>query len=154
MAYIPGSVRVGGFIAPSDSADTYATQDAIYGRDGMRSVADIAARNLITADRRRTGMIVYCQDINTYFRLLPSPWAYTNADWAELVVMGKPGPHYTHDQLTPATVWTIVHNLNCYPMVKVVDSAKTEVTTDVDHPDANTVVITVAAPFSGTAYLY
>jgi hypothetical protein len=154
MALIPGSVRVGGFIAPSDSTDTYATQDAKYGRDGLRSAADNAERNLITDDRRRAGMIVFCRDSSTYFRLLAGPWAYTNADWTELVVTGKPGPSFTFEQATPSALWTIEHNMGCYPAVKVVDSAKTEVTTDVSHPDVNTVLITVAAPFAGTAYLF
>ena len=34
MAAIPGSVRVGGFIAPTDSTDTYAVTDDAYGRGG------------------------------------------------------------------------------------------------------------------------
>jgi hypothetical protein len=58
MAPIPGSVRVTGFIAPSDSADLYATQDEFYNRGGWRTVADITARNAITADRRKDGMLV------------------------------------------------------------------------------------------------
>jgi hypothetical protein len=58
MAPIPGSVRVTGFIAPSDSGDLYAAQDEFYNRGGWRTVADITARNAITADRRKIGMIV------------------------------------------------------------------------------------------------
>jgi hypothetical protein len=38
MAQIPGSVRLTGFIAPSDTLDTYATQDEMYNRGGYRSV--------------------------------------------------------------------------------------------------------------------
>ena len=62
MAVIIGSVRVTGFIAPSDSTDTYATHDEIYGRGGFRTVVDIAARNAITTDRRRIGMLVRVLD--------------------------------------------------------------------------------------------
>ena len=59
MAIIPGSVRVGGFIAPTDSTDTYATHDDVYGKGGWRSVADNTARDAIPADRRKEGMAVY-----------------------------------------------------------------------------------------------
>ena len=62
MAVIPGSVRVAGFIAPTDSTDTYAVHDDAYGRGGWRTVADIAARNAITADRRKLGMAVRVLD--------------------------------------------------------------------------------------------
>ena len=65
MAVIPGSVRVGGFIAPSDSTDTYATQSEEWGRGGWRTVADITARNAITADRRKIGMLVRVFDGGT-----------------------------------------------------------------------------------------
>ena len=65
MAVIPGSVRVGGFIAPSDSTDTYATQSEEWGRGGWRTVADITARNAITADRRKIGMLVRVLDGGT-----------------------------------------------------------------------------------------
>lgn len=59
MAEIPGSVRVTGFMAPSDSEDTYPVHDSIYGMGGWREVADVAARNAIPAQRRREGMVVY-----------------------------------------------------------------------------------------------
>jgi len=62
MTAIPGSVRFTGFVAPSDSTDTYAVHDEIYGRGGWRTVADIAARDAITADRRRVGMPVRVLD--------------------------------------------------------------------------------------------
>jgi len=49
MAQIPGSVRVAGFIAPTDSNDTYPVTDSIYGKGGYREVADITARDAITS---------------------------------------------------------------------------------------------------------
>jgi hypothetical protein len=58
MALIPGSVRVAGFIAPTDTTDTYAVTDETYNRGGYRTVTDLAARNAITADRRKEGMLV------------------------------------------------------------------------------------------------
>jgi hypothetical protein len=97
MAGIPGSVTVTGFIAPTDTTDTYAVTDPLYGIDGLRSVADHAARNNITTPRRRAGMLVYTQNDALYWQLLPSPWSNTDSDWTQLVLGGSgtqgfPGP--------------------------------------------------------------
>lgn len=62
MTVIPGSVRVAGFIAPTDSTDTYAVHDDAYGRGGWRTVNNITERNSITADRRKAGMAVRVLD--------------------------------------------------------------------------------------------
>ena len=55
MAQIPGSIPVTGFIGPTDSNDTYAVTDALYGIDGLRSVTGSTQRNLISIERRREG---------------------------------------------------------------------------------------------------
>lgn len=81
MAAIPGSVPVTGFVAPTDSADTYPAIDPVWGIDGLRSVANIAAMNAIPAGRRREGMVAYAQDTNLYWTLLAGPWTFTIADW-------------------------------------------------------------------------
>ena len=73
-------------MAPTDSGDDYAVTDAVYGRDGLRSVADNAARNAITEDRRREGMLVFTQDAKKYWKLLASPWLGTDSDWTEFKV--------------------------------------------------------------------
>lgn len=83
-----GGVRVTGFISPSTSGDTYAVIDPIYGIDGLRSVANSVERNAVTTLRRRAGMIVYQQDNDNYYKLLPSPWTNTDSDW---VVLGFSG---------------------------------------------------------------
>jgi hypothetical protein len=62
MTAIPGSVRFTGFVAPSDSTDTYAVHDEVYGRGGFRTVADNTARDAITTDRRKLGMLVRVLD--------------------------------------------------------------------------------------------
>ena len=59
MAEIPGSVRVAGFLAPTDSTDTYAVTEDSYNKGGFRAVAALADRNAITSDRRKLGMMVY-----------------------------------------------------------------------------------------------
>jgi hypothetical protein len=60
---------------------------------------------------------------------------------------------YTFTQLTPATVWTIAHNLGKRPSVSVTDSGGTEVYGDVNYVDANNLTITFSAAFGGVAYL-
>lgn len=78
MAQIPGSIRVTGFIAPSDSTDIYATHDSTYGRGGLREVATIVERDAITADRRKEGMVVYVEEDGQTYQLVGG---VDNADW-------------------------------------------------------------------------
>lgn len=83
MTAIPGAVRVGGFIGPTDDTDIYAVHDEFYGRGGWRTVADITARDAITADRRKLGMAVRVLDAdgegNQEFYTLKT--GLTNSDW-------------------------------------------------------------------------
>ncbi len=81
MSIIPGAIPVTGFLGPTDSSDTYAVTDAIYGIDGFRSVSASTVRNAISTERRREGMLVYTQDDGNVWQLLPSPWVGTSADW-------------------------------------------------------------------------
>ena len=62
-------------------------------------------------------------------------------------------PHVTYSQNTSQSVWTIQHNLNTKPVVTVVDSANQEVYGNVQYIDFNSLQITFASAFSGTAYL-
>lgn len=60
---------------------------------------------------------------------------------------------YIHEQGSAASTWTINHNMNCYPSVTVVDTAKTVVIGQVHYTNTNTLTITFASAFKGTAYL-
>ena len=60
---------------------------------------------------------------------------------------------YVHNQTTPATVWTINHNLGWYPNVFARDSAGTNVEGDVTQVSTNTMTIAFSGAFSGVAYL-
>lgn len=64
-----------------------------------------------------------------------------------------PDRNYVHTQSTPASVWTITHNLGKRPSVTVVDSAESVVVGEVSYPDVNTVTITFSGAFSGAAFL-
>ena len=70
MAQIPNSVPVTALIAPTDSADTYATHSSLYGKGGLRTVDSIAERDAIPAARREISMLVYVIETNSFYRLL------------------------------------------------------------------------------------
>ena len=69
MAAIPGSVPISGFVAPTDSTDTYATHDEEYGRGGYRSVATIVERDAIPVDRRKEGMKVFVREEDSEYTM-------------------------------------------------------------------------------------
>lgn len=74
---------------------------------------------------------------------------------------GSPGPAgpagsnftYHHVQNTPASTWVIVHNLNGYPNISIVDSAGTVVEGEVTYNSANQITMTFTGSFAGDAYL-
>ena len=89
MASIPGSVRVTGVIAPTDSTDTYAVTDNKYGIDGLRNFSgNTSELNSISQQRRRAGMIagVLSGGTRLYFRLNEEPWSYNASDWTQLSI--------------------------------------------------------------------
>jgi hypothetical protein len=92
MAAIEGSVTIGGFIAPSDTTDTYPSHVDIYGRGGMRSVADNTERDAITSDRRSEGMFVYVLDPagdgTVDATLYTLSGGITNSNWIEVELGG------------------------------------------------------------------
>lgn len=81
MAAIAGSVRVGGFVAPTDSTDTYAVTDDVYGRGGYRPVADSTARDAISTDRRKIGMLVRTTSDSKFWTLVGG---IANGNWTEV----------------------------------------------------------------------
>ena len=66
---------------------------------------------------------------------------------------GGEGSWYRHQQIVPATLWTIAHNFGREPVIQTVDSAGREFIGDVRHIDANTVTVEFSAAFGGEAYL-
>lgn len=77
-----------------------------------------------------------------------------------LVQTGLMGPiasgsdkYYRHDQSTASDIWTIMHPLDKYPSVTIVDSAGDEVEGAVNYLSTTTVVVTFSAAFSGSAFL-
>jgi hypothetical protein len=151
MPVIPGSVPLGGFIAPYDPNDTYAVQDSIYGRGGLHEVADTAARNAITADRRRAGMLVCVQADGSYWRLLAAPWTMGDADWIPFT--GSATTTYLHTQGIASTVWNITHPLGGYPSLTIRDSGGNTVEGEIFYVSVSQITLTFSYPISGVAQL-
>ena len=61
--------------------------------------------------------------------------------------------HYVHTQILAATVWSVVHNLNKYPSVMIVDSGDNVVVGEIQYLSLNSLQITFSVPFGGRAYL-
>jgi len=63
------------------------------------------------------------------------------------------GQYYRHYQTSPATTWTVPHNLGFRPSVMVVDSTYNEIFPGTVHySDDNNVVLTFSATIAGEAY--
>lgn len=91
-ASIPGTLRVTAPIAPADSADTYPTHMAAYGKGGMRTVADLAARDAIPAARREAWMQVRVASDRSLWELLPDLTTWRECSTViEQVVGAGPG---------------------------------------------------------------
>ena len=61
--------------------------------------------------------------------------------------------HFSYNQSSAQSTWTINHNLAKFPSVSVVDSGKNVVVGDVQYVDANNLIVTFSAAFSGKAYM-
>ena len=89
MPKYPGGVGVSGYIAPTDTADLYATHKAQFGYGGYRSVADINARDNITSLRREEGMVVYVISDKVEYRLVGG---LLNTNWVKVESSGSGAP--------------------------------------------------------------
>ena len=61
--------------------------------------------------------------------------------------------NYFHNQTTSSDTWVIVHNLNKYPAVSIIDSAGDEVVGEITYNNLNQVTIKFAGAFKGSATL-
>jgi hypothetical protein len=71
-------------------------------------------------------------------------------EWVPSTLLGAT---YVFSQTTPATTWTINHNLNKFPNVDLVDVNGQLVEAEVDYVSANEVTVGFAIATAGTAYL-
>lgn len=61
--------------------------------------------------------------------------------------------NYLHTQNEASNEWVIVHNLNKYPAVSIINSAGDEVIGDVQYDSLNQVTVRFEGSFKGTATL-
>lgn len=66
---------------------------------------------------------------------------------------GQSDKNYIHRQDVASNEWNIVHNLDKYPSVSIVDSSGNKVVGDVEYLSANNLKIKFSSAFSGKAYL-
>ena len=69
----------------------------------------------------------------------------------DIVVL--PDKNYLHTQTIASDTWIIVHNLNKYPAVSVMNSAGEEVVGEVTYDNVNQVTIKFVGAFKGIATL-
>lgn len=116
MTAIPGSIRVTGMIAPSDSTDVYATHDSKYGKGGFKEVTNYTERDAITTERRSEGMLVYVTDTKEYFKIENGNFLLATFGDATAIVNADPIPpslrmnDYNHDQFM--AYLKPIHDLN------------------------------------------
>ena len=60
---------------------------------------------------------------------------------------------HMHTQTLASDTWIVAHNLGKNPSVSIVDSAEEEVIGEVQHVDANNIIIRFSAAFSGRAFI-
>lgn len=89
MAKIPGTIPLGGTIAPTDTTDVYPTHISNYEQGGVHHVATIAERDAITAERRMAGMLcTVANDGNGNPKIYQLVGGVDNANWQELSTGG------------------------------------------------------------------
>ena len=67
--------------------------------------------------------------------------------------MNEVATSYDYTQSTPSMMWDIVHNLNSFPSVTVLDSAGHQMHGDVRYISRNELTCSFTATFAGTAHL-
>jgi len=88
---ITGTVPITGIIAPTSELATYPVTDPQYGLGGLRSVGTTAQRNAIAQERREEGMMVYVQNVDSYYALVGGT---SDSDWVLFTPsgLGPQGP--------------------------------------------------------------
>lgn len=65
----PGSIPLTGTITPTDTLDTYAVFDTVYGKGGYRSMASVVDMQAIPLAHKVAGMLVYVIGTDTIYKL-------------------------------------------------------------------------------------
>jgi hypothetical protein len=96
MANIPGTIPLGGPIAPTALIDVYATHFAQFQFGGWRAVNNEAERDAIPLERREEGMVVYIkQPVSIEYELVGG---ITNTHWQIKVGSGSTNLHPSNEK--------------------------------------------------------
>lgn len=66
---------------------------------------------------------------------------------------GLSGANYVHQQMVPSDTWVILHGLNRFPSITIVDSAGSVVIGAIAYDSTNQITVSFTAAFGGAAYL-
>lgn len=111
MAKLYGTL-VADKIVPTDSQDTFPTHDEEYGLGGFRTVLDLSQRDLISTDRRKEGMLVFCLSNQSLYQLIGG---LENTNWKKLDIGGskiRRVPFFDANEI-------IVENVKLHPIVSI-----------------------------------
>lgn len=61
--------------------------------------------------------------------------------------------YYLHDQQVPSATWVVLHNMNKYPSINIVDIANDIIMGETRYDSLNQLTITFTAAIAGKAYL-
>lgn len=104
-------------IVPTDSLDTFATHEDTYGMGSYRSVATLAERDAISAERRKEGMLVGVLSENALYQLTGGT---ANVNWTIFGVGGSGSKRRIAFQDTSIVT---IYNVTDYQLINVwVDS--------------------------------
>ena len=111
MAKLYGTL-VADKIVPTDSQDTFPTHDEEYGLGGFRTVFDLSHRDLISMDRRKEGMLVFCLSDRSLYQLIGgvenTNWIKFNNGYAGI----KRVPFFSKSEV-------IIENIANHPIVAI-----------------------------------
>ena len=170
---IPGATE--GFISgPAPNAQFSSitaltfTKTSSAGNDVINYLTTLVGRPVILARLknlnnfgvyRLNSLIVDAGDANLYnaaFTLITANGIITSDEYygfAAYPEVTSGDKNFVFTQGTPASTWTITHNLNKFPSVSVVNSANEVVYGEIDYIDVNSLTVTFNGGFSGKAYL-
>lgn len=63
-----------------------------------------------------------------------------------------PDKHYVHNQSVASATWTVIHNLNKFPAVMVVDSSGNVLIVDIEYVNANILTVRFTSSTGGKVY--
>ena len=107
----------------------------------MTTVNITEVTNTVTVTENGSSTVVTVPVTNTITAITQGP-------------QGPPGgAAFVYQQVSPATTWTINHNLGYKPSVELLDSGSQEIDGEISHPSDNQTVVTLNPASAGLARL-